>query len=342
MSARTILVTGATGKQGSGVIRALLDSPNPYTILAVTRNASSPASQKLLSLSPNIHLVQGDLDDIPTLWATAVSVARSVTSASASPNNVNANDGPPIWGVYSVQVSMGSGVTEASEIRQGTGLNDAAVSHNVKIFVYSSVERGGDDASWDNETPIAHFRSKHRIEHHLRTITSQPGQQQQQTGGQGSSSSMMMWTVLRPVAFMDNLTPGFETSVFLAALHNKIPRAKKVQWVASGDIGRYAAMAFDNPEEWNGRAVGLAGDELTLGELGDVFGEVTGKPAPVTYWFLGSVLTTLVREMGLMIGWFGSDGYKADVAGRRREYPGLMDLEAYLRDSKEWQAVTVR
>ncbi len=141
---------------------------------------------------------------------------------------------------------------------------------------------------------------------------------------------------------MDNLKPGFETSVFLAALRNRIPADKRIQWVASSDIGHYAAMAFGDPAEWNGRAVGLAGDELTMDELSAVFEKSTGRPARVTYWFFGSVLTTLVKELGLMIGWFASDGYKADVQGRRREYPALMDLEAYLKGSKEWQAVAVR
>jgi uncharacterized protein YbjT (DUF2867 family) len=314
-SQKTILVTGATGRQGSGVITALLSSPEPYTILAVTRTPTSPAAQRLASLSPLLHLIQGDLDDIPSLWATA---------SSLSPG--------PIWGVYSVQVSMGAGVTENTEVAQGRGLIDAAVAHGVRVFVYSSVDRGGDDASWDNETPVAHFRSKYRVEHHLRDVT-RPG---------AAKGRDMAWTVLRPVAFMDNLRPGFETSVFLAALRNKVPADKKVQWVASSDVGHFAAMAFDNPEEWNGRSVGLAGDELTMDELSEVFEKVTGRPAPVAYWFFGNVLTALVKELRLMIGWFASDGYKADVEAGRRDYPALMDLEAYLRGSKEWQAVAAR
>jgi uncharacterized protein YbjT (DUF2867 family) len=315
---KTILVTGATGRQGSGVITALLSSPKSasYTILALTRDPTSPAAENLALLSPSIRLLKGDLDDIPTLFATATSLSPTGT----------------IWGVYSVQVSLGRGVTEASEVRQGTDLIDAAVSHNVSMFVYSSVDRGGDDASWDNETPMTHFRSKHAIEQHLRAVT-EPGI---------ASGQNMRWTVLRPVAFMDNLAPRFETRVFLAALRNKIPPHKKVQWVASSDVGVYAAMAFDNPGGWDGRAVGLAGDELTMDELSAVFERAVGRPALGTYWFLGSALTALVREMGLMIGWFASDGYGADVKARRAEYPALMSLEGYLRANGKWQAVAVR
>jgi uncharacterized protein YbjT (DUF2867 family) len=335
---KTILVTGATGRQGSGVITALLSSPQceSYIILAVTRSPASAAAQKLATLSSSIHLVQGDLNDIPALFSSALSL---------SPTH-------KIWGVFSVQVSMGPGVTEASEIRQGSALIDASIEHGVRMFAYSSVERGGDAASWDNETPVSHFRSKHRVERHLRSATTEQQQQQHSSsdsetmGGVGKGKGKgrdMMWTVLRPVAFMDNLRPGtFETGVFLAALRNKMPPGKRLQWIASSDVGPYAALAFDRPEEWDGRAVGLAGDELTMDELGRVFEEAVGRPAPVAYWLFGSVLTALVREMGLMIGWFATDGYRADVKARRAEYPALMDLGAYLRGNTEWQAVAAR
>jgi len=53
--------------------------------------------------------------------------------------------------------------------------------------VYSSVERGGDEKSWENPTLIPHFASKHRIELHLRE----------------AAEDKMMWTILRPTAFME-------------------------------------------------------------------------------------------------------------------------------------------
>lgn len=326
---KTILVTGATGWQGSGVVTALLASPQStrYTILAATRDPTSAAAQHLARLSSSIILVRGDLDNCASLFASAV---------AASPGGGDGG-GPPVWGVYSVQVSRGRGVTEASETAQGRALVDAAVAHGVCMFVYGSVDRGGDDASWGAGTPVAHFRAKHAVELHLRAAGAAAA-----TGGGGDGASMM-WAVLRPVAFMENLRPGsLETRVFLAALRNVVPRDKKLQWVAARDVGPFAALAFDSPEEWHGRAVGLAGDELTLDEMDAVFERAAGRPAPTAHWFFGSVLTALVREMALMIGWFASDGYRADVRARRAEYPPLMDLEAYLRENKEWQAVAAR
>ncbi|KAI0128695.1 hypothetical protein BJ170DRAFT_341892 [Xylariales sp. AK1849] len=300
---KVLLVTGATGKQGGAVIDALLGLGTPdFTILAVTRNTESSGAKKLAAKAPSIKLVQGNLDDVPALFKEAQKVQSR-----------------PIWGVYSVQVSMGKDVTLASEVLQGKALIDGSIERGVKHFVYSSVERGGDELSWDNPTPIPHFQSKHQIEDHLRNVTAK--------GEQGDS---MGWTILRPVAFMDNLEPAFPTKVFMAALSNHLQGGKRLQWIATRDIGIFAAKAFDDPEHWNHRAVGLAGDELSFQELCKAFENATGQPAPVTYWFFGSALTYFVKEFGLMVGWFASDGYKAQIQERRKDHPDLLTMEKWL------------
>lgn len=338
---KTLLITGATGKQGGSVIDALLaqarsssaqSNPPKYTVLAVTRDVTSAASQRLLAKSSpatgiTIKLVQGNLDDIPALFNSAREVLKSTTSPSLQ-----------IHGVFSVQVSLGPGVTVQGEINQGKSLIDGAIANGVQHFVYSSVERGGDDKSWNNTTPIPHFQSKHQIEHHLRDVSAIKTLGGISGGGDDGGDIMvaaeqrhMDWTILRPVAFMDNLSPGIPTGVFLAALKNHLgERDKKLQWVATRDIGVFAAKAFANPQEWKGRAVGLAGDELDMQQLDRSFARATGQPAPFGYSFMGSILTWAVKEMGLMIGWFGTEGYKADVDARRREHPGLMTMEMWL------------
>ena len=166
---KVILVTGATGKQGGAVINALLKDLKHCTILAVTRDPNSEGSKKLALKSSSIKLVQGNLDDVPSIFKTASGVVKE-----------------PIWGVYSVQLSMGKGVTFAGEIAQGKALVDESVKTGVKYFVYSSVDRGGDEKSWVTKTPILHFQTKFEIEHHLR-----------------GNAGEMGWTILRPVAFME-------------------------------------------------------------------------------------------------------------------------------------------
>ena len=84
----SILITGATGKQGSSLIQNLLLKNTPFQILAVTRNPQSPSAQKLVQKFPNVKLIQGDLDNPGELFERA----QVLSSA-------------PISGVFSVQVS---------------------------------------------------------------------------------------------------------------------------------------------------------------------------------------------------------------------------------------------
>jgi NAD(P)-dependent dehydrogenase (short-subunit alcohol dehydrogenase family) len=86
---KAILVTGATGKQGGAVVKALLEAPNAadYTILAVTRKPESASATKLVE--KGVKIVQGDLNDVPAIFESAKKVASM-----------------PIWGVFSVQVRV--------------------------------------------------------------------------------------------------------------------------------------------------------------------------------------------------------------------------------------------
>lgn len=164
MASKYILVTNATGNQGSAVVDALAKNPE-FTLLAQTRSTTSSGAQKIAAKGANVKLIEGSLDDVPALFKTA----QDATSGSS------------IWGVYSVQISVGKGVTHDGEIRQGKAMVDEAVKAGVKHFVYSSVERGGDEKSWSNPTPVEHFQSKYEIERHLK-----------------DNAGSMGWTVLRP------------------------------------------------------------------------------------------------------------------------------------------------
>lgn len=297
---KVLLITGATGQQGGAVISALLaENPSPnFTILGVTRDANSASAKKLAAKSPLIHLLQGNLDDAPALFRTASEITKQ-----------------PIWGVFSIQSPAGKGQSPDTEERQGKALVDEAVKAGVEHFVYTSVDRGGDEKSWTDETYVPHFQSKHRIELYLRE----------------KAGEKMGWTVLRPVAFMDNIKPAFTTKVFFAGWQSALGE-KPLQLVAVSDIGRAGAQAFINPAKYNKRAIGLAGDEVNLGQMSKVFEKVTGAPVPITYGFLGSAFLWGVKEMGLMMRWLKEYGYGADVEGCRKTYPGMIDFETYLRN----------
>jgi uncharacterized protein YbjT (DUF2867 family) len=311
-SNKAILITGATGKQGGSVLKQLATHPsNPqYTLLAVTRNTSSTSAQSIVERYPGVILVQGDLNDIPGLFSAAKDALKE------------AGKEPQIWGVYSVQVSLGPGVTVEGEVKQGKELIDESIKENVSHFVYSSVDRGGNEKSFTHQSPIPHFQSKFQIENHLLAEAGKRGEK-------------MGWTILRPVAFMDNLVPGIPTKVFLAAMRDTI-KDKPMQWVSVEDIGLFAAKAFRDPRGWNARAEGIAGDELTFEEMSGCFERVTGSPVPATYGIFGSALMWAVTEVNLMITWFGTDGYGVDVKQLRKEEKDLCGFERWLKERSKF------
>jgi uncharacterized protein YbjT (DUF2867 family) len=112
-----------------------------------------------------------------------------------------------------------------TERRQGIPLIDESIKQAVKFFVYSSVDRGGDAHSFNNPTEVPHFIYKHEIEQHLIAKTKDT-----------ASASGMNWTILRPTAFFDNMTPDYFGKVFATAWQMSL-KGKPLQLIATSDIG---------------------------------------------------------------------------------------------------------
>ena len=132
-SARKVLVTGATGKQGGAVARALL--AGGHEVHAITRNADSTAARALAQRGAK--LVVADFDRPQTL----VDAMKQVDS------------------VFAMSTPFEAGLD--AETRHGIALVDAAVKAGVGHFVYTSV------ASANKDTGIPHFDSKYAVEQHL-------------------------------------------------------------------------------------------------------------------------------------------------------------------------------
>ncbi|KAL2813652.1 hypothetical protein BJX63DRAFT_393573 [Aspergillus granulosus] len=299
---KTILVTGATGKQGGSVITNILKENADVEILAVTRDINSASATKLAAKSPRIKLVPGNLDQADELFENAKKAATK-----------------PIWGVYSVQVADLSG-KEDTEEQQGKALIDVALKNNVKHFVYSSVDRGN-AASLDNPTHIPHFIHKHHIEHHLINHT---------------KGTDMQWTILRPVAFIDGLTNDFMGKVFTTAWKVAL-KGKPLQVVAVSDIGFFAAQSFINPDKYRGTAVSIASDELTFDEMAKIFKSRTGKDLPTTFDLIARFVMWMVTDLGKMFRWFHDEGYKADIQELKKIHPGLKDFRSWLETDSAWK-----
>ncbi len=338
MSTKTLLVTGATGKQGGAVINALISRftltanstrPPPIHILALTRDPTTPAAQRLLSLSPPSHnhltLLKGDLN----------SASQIFSSLPASH--------PHVHGIFSVQLpKFGLGAADvASEERQGKDLVDAALQHgHVERFVYSSVDRGGAERSEAEGTSVPHFNSKYRIEKHLKervAAAAESGadgdvrkQQQQQ---QQKKKKKMTYTILRTVAFFENLTDDFVGRVFATIWKGQ--GRQKMQLISTRDVGWFAAEALmASPAEYENRAISIAGDVLDFDEANHIYRRVLGRDMPTTLGPVVKPLRWAMSDLDLMFKWLKENQCGADVGECRRRHEGLQDFEAWLRENK--------
>lgn len=129
-SQKTVLVLGATGRQGGATAHHLLN--NGWTVKAMTRDPQQAAAQALQQAGADI--IQGNFDDQAALEAAMQGV----------------------YGVFSVQAYGGS---EAhGEVHQGQAIAQAAKAAGVQHLVYTSVQSaedlariGGDGSKWEIE-----------------------------------------------------------------------------------------------------------------------------------------------------------------------------------------------
>jgi uncharacterized protein YbjT (DUF2867 family) len=201
-----------------------------------------------------------------------------------------------VHGVFSVQALAHTPDGLAAEVRQGRTVADVAGETGVAHLVYSSV--GGAE----RRTGIDHFETKAEIERHIQ-------------------ASGLPATILRPAFFMNNLLhyAGAEGE---RVLRLEVLPDRPLQMIASDDVGRIAAYAFAHPADHLGTQIEIAGDELTLTRVAEIYEALTGtptrlEPQPVEH---------------RMYAWFAESGYQADIAGLRNRFPGLLTFEEFLRD----------
>ena len=208
-----------------------------------------------------------------------------------------------VYGAFAVQTFAEPDI--AHEVVQGIALADAAKQAGIAHMVYSSV------GSADTETGVPHFDSKHAVEAYLRQIG-------------------LPVTILRPVFFMQNWEM-LRSQIMGGVLAQPLRPNRVLQQLHVDDLGAFARMAFEQPGMWLGRAVDLAGDELTMIGVADTFTRVIGRT--VTYQQLPDEQFSQFagQEVATMYQWLERVGYRADIAARRVEYPALSTLEQYLR-----------
>jgi uncharacterized protein YbjT (DUF2867 family) len=132
---KTILITGATGKQGGAVARHL--DGKGFHLRGMTRKPDSEAARALAGRG--VEIVPGDHDD-------EASLRKAVEGA---------------WGVFAVQNTWEAGVDREED--QGKRLARVA-RDTVQHFVYTSV------GSAHKDTGIPHFDNKGRVEDTVRAL----------------------------------------------------------------------------------------------------------------------------------------------------------------------------
>lgn len=210
-----------------------------------------------------------------------------------------------------------------SEEKQGKALLDAALANGVKHFVYTSADRGGEKS--DNDpTDVPHFISKYDIEQHIYEKT---------------KTSDMTWTILRPVAFFENLTPNFFGKVFATSIEMSLRRDQKLQMISTSDVGYFAARAFLKPDEYKNRQLSLAGDELTFDQFKAEFEKTTGQTLPTTYTFITRIIHWLSKDFGYMFRWFRNAGFGADIAAVKKINPDMKTFSTWLKEESQFKTL---
>jgi len=296
----SVLVTGATGKQGGAVVRALLKAGRP--VRALTRDPASAAGQALAA--QGVEVVKGDFTDTASLNAALAGVD----------------------GVFSVQ--MGSHPDDPeSEILTGKALIEAAHRAGVRVIVHTSVARAGDHENftgWDEGRwePL-YWQNKAAVNEMVKT--------------QGFSHwvilkpALIMEDLVAPM--VDIMFPSLaECGRFETA----IERDTRLDWIAAQDIGAFAAAAFADPERFHGHEIDLAAESVTLDELAVKMAEGIGKPVSAVT-FSEEEMIARGYHPGVISSqvWDNVEGYKVDLDAVRSWGVPLTMLDQFIAQHRD-------
>lgn len=307
---KIIAVVGATGSQGGGLVRAILNDNNGgFSVRALTRSATSEKARVLASLGAQV--VTADVDDTESLKRAfeGAYAAFCVTF---------------FWEHFSPE----------RELAQATSMAHAAKYSGVKHIIWSTLE---DTRQWvpltDDRMPT--LMGKYKVPHF-------------DAKGEANrifSENGLPMTFLLTSFYWDNFI-GFGMGPRKGndgKLAITLPMGnKKLPGIAAEDIGRCAYGIFLKGPEMIGKTVGISGDHLTGSEIALAFTRALGQEvqyndiSPETYRGLGF---PGAQDLGNMFQFkrdFNEvfcDARKIEVA--RSLNPALQSFNAWLEQNKE-------
>lgn len=309
MSKPIIAVTGATGAQGGGLVRALLADPAaPFAVRAITRNPDSDKARALTAAGAEV--VRADLDDVASL---------SEAFAGA-------------YGVFCL-TNFWEHLSGPRETIQGKNLAQAAKNAGVKHAVWSTFE----------DTRLKYPLSDERMPT-LHGIYKVPHFDSKADANAAFSELGVPTTFLVTSFYWDNFV-GFGMGPKRGAdgkLALVLPMGDaKLPGIVGTDIGGCAYGLFKHPE-LIGKTVGVAGEHLTGAEMAAAMARALGEDiayTPVPPAVYRSFGFPGADDLGNMFQ-FKHD-YEAEYCGARsvafsRElFPGLQNFEQWLAANKD-------
>ncbi len=250
MSKKIIAVTGATGAQGGGLVRAILADPRgEFTVRAITRKPTGDAARALAR--QGVEVVAADLDD-------PASVEKAFAGA---------------YGAFCV-TNFWEHFSPEKELAQADALAHAAKAAGVRHAVWSTLDDTRKRVPLDDprmptlkdKYKVPHFDAKGEADHFF-------------------SDLGVPTTYLLTSFYWDNLI-GFGMGPKKGAdgkLAFVLPMAdKKLPGIAAEDIGKCAFGVFSRPD-LIGKTVGIAGEHLTGEQMAAALGRALGQPVAYAY-----------------------------------------------------------
>ena len=260
MARKTIAVTGATGAQGGGLVRAILADPNGgFAARALTRDVNSDKAKALAAAGAQV--VAANADDPESLR--------------------KAFDGA--YGAYCVTFFWDHFSPE-KELAQARAMAQAAKDAGVRHVIWSTLEdtrrfvplEDPRMPTLQGRYKVPHFDAKGEANHFF-------------------SDLGVPTTFLHTSFYWDNLIhfgmgPKKGPDGRLAFV---LPMGdKKLPGIAAEDIGRCAYGVFKRPD-LIGKSIGIAGEHLTGAQMAAALGDALGQPV-----ILNAVSPDVYRSFG--------------------------------------------
>jgi len=308
MAARRIIaVVGATGQQGSGLVKAILaDASGGFAARAITRDPGSDKAKALARLGAEV--VAGDVDD-----------EESLKKAFAG-----------AYGAYCVTFFWAH-LSPEKEMAQAAAMARAARAAGVEHVIWSTLE---DSRQWiplsDNRMPT--LMGRYKVPH-------VDGKGEADAAFAGLPTTYLLasfyWENFIFVGMGPRKGPDGVLGLALPLGDKKFPG------IASDDIGACAHGIFKAGDAYIGTRVGIAGEHLTGAEMAEAFTRALGQTVrytavdPAVYRGLGFPGAEDLGNMFQFNRDFADDFCAArSLAFSRRMNPGLKTFSAWLAENK--------